>query len=149
MKAVLQRVKKASVSVENQIIGTINEGFLILLGIHENDTELELNKLCKKIVNLRVFADHENKMNLSLLNTKFDCLVVSQFTLFADCKKGNRPSFIASARPDKAKDLYEDFILKLEQELNKPVQTGKFGANMAINLCNDGPVTILLDTDFL
>ena len=141
MKAVIQRVTSASVVVEGETLGAIDRGFLILLGVHENDTEAEADLLAKKVANLRVFEDDDEKMNLSML----DC--GSQFTLLANTKKGNRPSFIAAARPEVAIPLYERFMEQLKVNGVTDVQHGEFGADMAVSLVNDGPVTIVLDTD--
>ena len=146
MKAVIQRVQKAKVLVEQKNVGQIDKGFLILLGVGHQDSEDDINYLVRKIANLRVFEDEEQKMNRSLLDTQFDCMVVSQFTLFADCKKGNRPSFIRSAKPEKAIPLYEYFIANLESRVKIPVKTGIFGTDMQIELINDGPVTIIIDS---
>lgn len=147
MKAVIQRVTSANVVVEGKTIGAIDRGFLILLGVHENDTEAEADLLAKKVANLRVFEDDEEKMNLSMLDCGYSALVISQFTLLANTKKGNRPSFIAAARPDVAIPLYERFMEQLKANGVGDVQHGEFGADMAVSLVNDGPVTIVLDTD--
>lgn len=146
MMVVIQRVSEASVQIGQEISGQISKGFLILLGIAEEDGEEDIDWLCKKIVQLRIFGDAEDKMNLSLLDCGGEVLLISQFTLHAETKKGNRPSFIRAARPEKAIPLYRQFILTLEKELRKPIQTGKFGANMKVSLVNDGPVTILMDS---
>jgi len=145
LKAVVQRVKKASVIIEGKIFGTIEKGFAILLGISETDTEEDVKYLSEKIANLRIFEDSQGKMNLSCLDIKGDFLVVSQFTLIADCRKGRRPSFIEAARPEKAIPLYENFISLLRQTGSK-VETGEFGASMVVEIHNDGPVTIILDS---
>ena len=145
MKAVVQRVKKASVKIEGEIVGTIEKGFAILLGISETDTEEDGKYLSEKIANLRIFEDSQGKMNLSCLDINGDFLVVSQFTLIADCRKGRRPSFVEAARPEKAIPLYENFISILKQTGLK-VETGKFGASMVVEIHNDGPVTIILDS---
>lgn len=147
MKAVIQRVTSASVVVEGKTLGAIDRGFLILLGVHENDTEAEADLLAKKVANLRVFEDDEEKMNLSMLDCGYSALVISQFTLLANTKKGNRPSFIAAARPEVAIPLYERFMEQLKANGVGDVQHGEFGADMAVSLVNDGPVTIVLDTD--
>ena len=147
MKAVIQRVTSASVVVEGETLGAIDRGFLILLGVHENDTEAEADLLAKKVANLRVFEDDEEKMNLSMLDCGYSALVISQFTLLANTKKGNRPSFIAAARPEVAIPLYERFMDQLKANGVTDVQHGEFGADMAVSLINDGPVTIVLDTD--
>lgn len=147
MKAVIQRVTSANVVVEGETLGAIDRGFLILLGVHENDTEAEADLLAKKVANLRVFEDDEEKMNLSMLDCGYSALVISQFTLLANTKKGNRPSFIAAARPEVAIPLYERFMEQLKANGVGEVQHGEFGADMAVSLINDGPVTIVLDTD--
>ena len=147
MNAVIQRVTSASVVVEGETLGAIDRGFLILLGVHENDTEKEADLLAKKVANLRVFEDNEEKMNLSMLDCGYSALVISQFTLLANTKKGNRPSFIAAARPEVAIPLYERFMEQLEVNGVETVEHGEFGADMAVSLVNDGPVTIVLDTD--
>ncbi|MBM7710012.1 D-aminoacyl-tRNA deacylase [Enterococcus lemanii] len=145
MKAVIQRVTSASVAVENQTIGAIGPGLLILLGIHEEDTEAEVDYLVRKITKLRIFEDEQGKMNLDLAAIAGEILSVSQFTLYADTKKGNRPSYAKAARPEVATDLYALFNQKL-REANITVATGEFGAHMQIALVNDGPVTIVIDT---
>ena len=147
MKAVIQRVTSADVKVDGKTLGAIGQGFLILLGVHEDDTEAEADLLAKKVANLRVFEDEDEKMNLSLLDTGFETLVISQFTLLADSKKGNRPSFIFAARPEQAIPLYERFMDQLKANGIAVVEHGEFGADMAVSLVNDGPVTIILDTD--
>jgi D-tyrosyl-tRNA(Tyr) deacylase len=146
MRCVIQRVSSASVLINEKLNGNINKGFLVLLGIENEDNYDDVNWLSKKIVGLRIFSDENGFMNLSLNDIKGDILLVSQFTLFASTKKGNRPSFIKSARPEKARSLYEKMVLELESQLFKKIQTGIFGANMQINLVNDGPVTILIDS---
>ncbi len=144
MKVVIQRVKKASVHIDKQEVAAIQIGLLLFLGIHENDTEEDLAWLSSKIVNLRIFADENGQMNLSVKENEI--LLVSQFTLYANTKKGNRPSFISAAKPDKAIPLYEKMISQLQADLGKPIKTGVFGADMQIELVNDGPVTIVIDT---
>lgn len=144
MKLVVQRVKNANVSIENNIVGKINQGFVVLLGVSNEDTKENADYLVKKILNLRVFSDNDDKMNLSIKDIEGELLIVSQFTLYANCKKGNRPSFIEAAKPEHAKPLYEYFINECRKE-NLNVQTGEFGADMQIELINDGPVTILLE----
>lgn len=146
MKAVIQRVKYATVKVDNKIIGECKQGFMILLGVIDGDTENDADKLIKKIPVLRIFEDENGKMNKSLLDIDGEILVVSQFTLAADCSHGRRPSFTASAPPDIANELYEYFVGKLKTAGVKSVQTGEFGADMAVELLNDGPVTIILDS---
>lgn len=146
MKAVIQRVKYATVKVDNKIIGECKQGFMILLGVIDGDTENDADKLIKKIPVLRIFEDENGKMNKSLLDIDGEILVVSQFTLAADCSHGRRPSFTASAPPDIANELYEYLVGKLKIAGVKSVQTGEFGADMAVELLNDGPVTIVLDS---
>lgn len=146
MKAVIQRVSSASVTIDNNKVANIDDGLLVLLGIVNEDTQEDIKWLTNKIVNLRVFGDEHNVMNLSLSQTQGDVIVVSQFTLHASTKKGNRPSYIQAAKPDIAIPLYEAFIKQLEIDLGKKVQTGEFGADMKVDLRNDGPVTIIIDT---
>ena len=146
MKAVIQRVKHSSVTVDGELISKINNGFMILLGVMEGDTEEDANKLVKKIPNLRIFEDDNGKMNLSLLDTLGEILLVSQFTLCADCSHGRSPSFIKSAPPKEANALYEYVADELKKAGVKDVKTGIFGADMKVDLLNDGPVTIILDS---
>jgi D-tyrosyl-tRNA(Tyr) deacylase len=146
MRIVVQRVLEASVSIEEQIYSQIQQGLLILLGIENNDTEEDVKWLSSKIANLRIFSDENGQMNKSILDIKGQILVVSQFTLHAKTKKGNRPSFIEAARPKIAIPIYESFIKCLSLDVQQKVLTGKFGANMQVSLCNDGPVTILIDS---
>lgn len=146
MIAVLQRVTSASVTIDGNIKGSINQGLLILLGIGQDDNMEDIEWLIKKITNMRIFSDQEGKMNLSVKDIDGDLLIVSQFTLLASTKKGNRPSFTDAASPDIAIPLYEKFINMAEKALGKKVQTGEFGADMKINLLNDGPVTIIIDS---
>lgn len=146
MKAVIQRVQHASVTINNNKEGSIEHGFLIFLGVGHNDNEEIADKLVKKILNLRIFEDSEGKSNLSLLDVEGELLVVSQFTLMADCRKGNRPSFIDAAKPEMANKLYDYFIKKCKEQVTK-VQTGEFGADMKVELLNDGPFTIVLDME--
>ncbi|MFT4670490.1 MAG: D-tyrosyl-tRNA(Tyr) deacylase [Flavobacteriaceae bacterium] len=146
MRVVVQRVKKASVEVAGEIVSKIGCGFLILLGVETEDSQVDIDWLCAKIAKLRVFSDAEDAMNNSILDVRGDIIVVSQFTLHASVKKGNRPSFIKAARPEIAIPLYESFIKQMETELGKKVQTGVFGAMMDISLINDGPVTIVIDS---
>ena len=148
MKAVLQRVTHAEVEVDGNEVGRCGHGFLILLGVAQGDTEREAELLCKKIVNLRVFEDDAGKMNRSILDVNGEALVISQFTLMANCRHGNRPDFMASAKPDVAIPLY-DYFKKLISESVPHVECGIFGADMKVSLLNDGPVTIVLDTDTL
>lgn len=146
MIAVIQRVSTAHVIINEQTAASIGKGLLVLVGIEDADGEEDINWLSKKIVNLRIFNDAEGVMNVSVKDDGGDILVVSQFTLHASTKKGNRPSYIKAARPEKAIPVYEKFVKGLEAELNKPVQTGVFGADMKVHLINDGPVTIIMDT---
>jgi D-tyrosyl-tRNA(Tyr) deacylase len=146
LKAVIQRVLKASVSIEGQKVANINSGILVLLGIVSDDSQKDIKWLSNKISNLRIFSDVDGVMNTSLLQTKGDAIVVSQFTLHASTKKGNRPSYIRAAKPDLAIPLYEAFVKQLEIDLSKKVQTGQFGADMKVELINDGPVTVIIDT---
>ena len=146
MKAVLQRVSEALVTVDGSKVAQIGTGLLILLGIEDADTHDDIEWLTAKIVKLRIFGDSNGVMNLSVQETGGDVIVVSQFTLHASTKKGNRPSYIRAAKPDIAIPLYENFVAQLEKELGKKVQTGEFGADMKVALVNDGPVTIIIDT---
>lgn len=146
MRVILQRVTEASCTVEGQITGTIEAGLLVLLGIEDADGQEDLDWLASKIINLRIFGDDAGLMNKSLADIDGNILLISQFTLFAATKKGNRPGFTRAARPEKAIPLYEAMIKQLSILLNKPVQTGIFGADMKIRLLNDGPVTITIDT---
>lgn len=146
MRFVIQRVSEASVKIDNTIYSEIQKGFLVLVGIEELDTKEDADWLCNKLISLRIFSDADDKMNLSLQDIKGDVLLVSQFTLFASTKKGNRPSFIKSARPEIAIPLYEYCIQQLSQLLNKPIKTGEFGVDMKVSLVNNGPVTILMDS---
>lgn len=147
MKVVLQRVSKASVSIEGNTVGSIAQGLLILLGITHKDSQQDIQWLCNKIVNLRIFNDEHHVMNKSILDVHGDALVVSQFTLYASTKKGHRPSYIRAAKPDQAIPLYEQFLTELETKLNKKVASGVFGADMQVTLVNDGPVTIIIDSE--
>jgi len=146
MISVIQRVQNASVYIDDKKYSAIEQGLLILLGIGNEDQQEDISWLIKKICNLRIFSDEEGKMNLSVKDIGGNLLVVSQFTLLASAKKGNRPSFIQAAPPQAAVPLYEAFIKEASLEMGKPVQTGEFGADMQINLLNDGPVTIIIDT---
>lgn len=146
MRFVIQRVSEASVSINGLVYAAIQQGFLVLVGIEETDSKEDADWLCSKLAGLRVFGDNEGKMNLSLQDIKGDVLLVSQFTLFASTKKGNRPSFIKSAKPEQAIPLYEYCIQQLNSQLPTSCKTGQFGADMKISLVNDGPVTILMDS---
>ncbi|MEA5425171.1 D-aminoacyl-tRNA deacylase [Arcicella lustrica] len=146
MIAVIQRVSEASVKIEDKIKGSIQKGFLILLGITHDDTLEDVEWLSKKIIGMRVFSDEESKMNLDLKSVNGDILLISQFTLHASTKKGNRPSFIEAARPEIAIPLYEQMIKQLSKDMGKDIQTGEFGADMKVSLVNDGPVTIIIDS---
>ena len=146
MKVVIQRVSQATVKVSDKIISEIKLGFLILLGVEKSDSKEDVNWLVNKISNLRVFSDNEFKMNLSIKDIKGEIIVVSQFTLHAKTKKGNRPSYIKAANPEQAEPLYEEFISLLKNESGVSVQSGVFGANMQLDIVNDGPVTIIIDS---
>lgn len=146
MRIVLQRVKSASVSIEGLVVGEIEQGFLLLVGVGPNDTRNDASYLARKIAGMRIFSDENGKMNLSIDQVSGKILSVSQFTLFADTKKGNRPSFTGAASPEAANKLYEEFNEILRTEYGLIVETGEFGADMQVSLVNDGPVTILLDT---
>ena len=146
MIAVIQRVSRASVTIDTQVKGQIGTGFLVLLGVTHTDTQEDVEWLSRKIVGMRVFNDADDKMNLDLASVDGRILLISQFTLHASTKKGNRPSFIEAARPEVAIPLYEAMIRQLSADLGHPVQTGEFGADMKVDLLNDGPVTIVIDT---
>lgn len=146
MRVIIQRVSEATVEIDRKIKASINKGLLVLVGIEDADTDEDIRWLCQKIVNLRVFPDEEDVMNKSILDQGGNILVVSQFTLHASTKKGNRPSYIKAAKPDFAIPMYEKFVAQLEEYLDKTVQTGEFGADMKVSLVNDGPVTIMMDT---
>lgn len=146
MKVVIQRVSEASVTINQVKVASIQQGLLILLGIVDEDTQEDINWLVRKIINLRIFNDENGVMNTSLLNIDGEVIVVSQFTLHASTKKGNRPSYIKAAKPETAVPLYENFVSTLENEIDKKVQTGEFGADMKVSLLNDGPVTIIKDS---
>jgi len=149
LRIVIQRVTEASVTVDEKITGRIATGLLVLVGIEEVDTQQDIEWLSGKLVNLRIFEDEQGVMNKSVLDIEGEVLIVSQFTLHASTKKGNRPSYIRAAKPDFAIPMYEKFIARVEQDLNKKVQTGIFGADMKVALLNDGPVTICIDSQFL
>ena len=144
MKFVVQRVTESKVEVENKTVGSIKKGYMVLIGIKETDTKEIADYLVNKLINLRIFEDENEKMNLSLADVKGELLLISQFTLYGDCKNGNRPSFTEAARPDKANEMYEYIVQKCKEKVDK-VETGIFGANMQVSLVNDGPVTIILE----
>jgi D-tyrosyl-tRNA(Tyr) deacylase len=146
LKAVIQRVSSASVTIDNNIVAQINQGLLVLIGIENSDNKEDINWLTSKIANLRIFADENEVMNLSVKDIDGEIIVVSQFTLHAATKKGNRPSYLKAAKPDVSIPLYENFVSQMENEIGNKVQTGQFGADMNVALTNDGPVTIIIDT---
>ena len=146
MKAVIQRVSSASVTIEGEKVASIKNGVLVLLGIINEDDNNDITWLSRKIINLRIFPDDQGVMNRSLVEVNGEAIVVSQFTLQASTKKGNRPSYLKAAKPDVAIPIYEAFVVQFENELGKSVQTGEFGADMKVQLLNDGPVTIIIDT---
>jgi D-tyrosyl-tRNA(Tyr) deacylase len=146
MRIIIQRVSEASVRINDLVVGSIGQGFVLLLGIVEDDGPEDIDWLVGKVTRMRIFADAEDKMNLSLQNVGGELLVVSQFTLHANTRKGNRPSFIKAARPETAIPLYEQFLKKAEAAMGKPCACGEFGANMQVALINDGPVTIIVDS---
>ena len=146
MKSVIQRVSSASVTIDSKIVADIQKGLLVLVGIEDSDTQEDINWLCQKITNLRIFGDENDVMNLSVKDIDGDIIVVSQFTLHASTKKGNRPSYLKASKPEVAIPMYENFVSQMEKELGKKVQTGIFGADMKVALLNDGPVTIVMDS---
>jgi len=146
MRAVIQRVTQASVTIDGVVKSAIDQGLLVLLGVTHDDTVEDIEWLTNKIIGLRIFSDDDGAMNLSVGDVDGDILVISQFTLFASTKKGNRPSFLEAARPDNAIPMYEEFVNTLSRKRNKPTYTGEFGADMKVQLLNDGPVTIVIDT---
>lgn len=148
MKFVIQRVNNASVTIDEKIVGKINKGFLVLIGVSNDDTKEIADKMIKKLIGMRIFDDENGKTNLALADVDGELLLVSQFTLYANCKKGNRPSFINAGAPDMANEMYE-YIIKKCREMVKVVETGEFGADMKVKLENDGPFTIVLDSDQL
>lgn len=148
MRFLVQRVKNASVTVEEEVIGKIGQGFLVFIGVTDSDTVAIADKLIKKLIGLRIFEDENGKTNLSLKDVKGSLLLVSQFTLYADCKKGNRPSFIQAGAPKMAEEMYEYIISECKKQISQ-VETGKFGADMKVELLNDGPFTVMLDSDTL
>jgi D-tyrosyl-tRNA(Tyr) deacylase len=147
VRAVVQRVLESHVDVEGKTLGKIGKGILVLLGVGQNDTEKDIEWLADKIMNLRIFEDSEDKMNLSLLDIKGEILVISQFTLYGDCRKGRRPSYSTAANPEKGNEYYEKFIDYIERKYNIKVEKGVFQADMKVHLINDGPVTLLLDSE--
>ena len=146
MKLVIQRVIESNLTIDQEIYSSIGYGMVIFVGISENDIDYNLSKITSKVSKLRIFNDEFGKMNKNINDINGEILVVSQFTLYADTKKGNRPSFIKAAKPENAIKIYDNFILELQNHINTKIQTGKFGADMKINLLNDGPVTIIIDT---
>ena len=146
MRAVIQKVTQSSVTVEDKVVGSIDKGLTILLGVGPEDTHEDIDYLVDKILNLRIFEDEQGKMNLSLMDVGGQLLVISQFTLYGDCRKGRRPSFTSAAPPQKANDLYLAFVEACRQKGVAKVQTGEFGAHMKVDIVNDGPVTLLLDS---
>ncbi len=146
MRAVIQRVTHASCTVEGKVTGQIEDGLLVLVGVEDLDTDADMQWLCQKLVNLRIFGDENGLMNKSVMDIAGNILLISQFTLFAQTKKGNRPSFVRAARPDKAEPMYQEMLQQLSSLLGKPAQAGVFGADMKLDLRNDGPVTIIMNT---
>lgn len=146
MRFIIQRVKEASVKVEDKVVGKIDTGYMVLIGICENDTKEIADKMLKKLINLRIFSDKNGKMNLNINSVNGELLLISQFTLYANCTEGNRPSFIEAAKPEFANELYEYIIEEAKKSINK-VEKGIFGAHMEVELINDGPVTIILDSE--
>lgn len=146
MRVIIQRVSQANVKVNGEMLGSIGWGLMVLLGVEDSDTDEDVQWLAAKITNMRIFDDEQGVMNLSLLDKQYDILLISQFTLHASTKKGNRPSYIRASKPDHAVPLYERMIAELTKTLGKPIQTGKFGADMKVELLNDGPVTIFIDS---
>ena len=148
MRFVIQRVKHSSVTVDNKILGKIDKGLMVLIGVEDEDTEAIADKMVSKLINMRIFQDENDKMNLSIKDVKGELLLISQFTLYADCKKGNRPSFTKAGKPDMANKMYQYIINKCKEEISI-VEQGEFGADMQVSLLNDGPVTIILDSNEL
>ena len=146
MRVVVQRCSRAEVRIDNEVVGQIGRGFMLLIGVTDGDTQEQADALAKKVAQMRVFEDHEGKMNLGLKDVNGAILSISQFTLYADCRKGNRPSFIRAARPETASPLYDYFNDVLRKQYGLTVETGRFGADMKVDFINDGPVTILLDS---
>lgn len=146
MRVVIQRVSEANVKVDGKVVGAIERGLMVLLGIHDEDTMEDIQWISGKLIQLRIFDDADGVMNLSVQDIAGSILLISQFTLYAATKKGNRPSYIAAAKPDKAIPIYEQMIQQVTKDLGKPIQTGQFGADMKVSLVNDGPVTIIIDS---
>lgn len=146
MRAVIQRVNSGSVTVDEKVVGSIGKGFVVLLGVSEKDTQEDVAYMTDKVVNLRIFEDEDEKMNLSLQDIKGELLVVSQFTLYGDCRKGRRPNFMSAARPEKAEELYEELVKRC-REMGIKTETGTFQASMKVNIENDGPVTVIVDSE--
>jgi D-aminoacyl-tRNA deacylase len=146
MRVVIQRCKEAKVEIEGKVVSEIKKGMLVLVAVEDTDTEDDIEFLVKKIVGLRIFDDKDGVMNLDIKQTEGEILVVSQFTLFASTKKGNRPSYLRSSKPDFSRPMYEKFLLRLGESFHKQIPSGVFGADMQVTLCNDGPVTIIIDT---
>lgn len=146
MRVVIQRVSEANVKVDGEVVGAIDRGLMVLLGIHDDDTMDDIQWISGKLIQLRIFDDADGVMNLSVQDIAGSILLISQFTLYAATKKGNRPSYIAAAKPDKAIPIYEQMILQVTKDLGKPIQTGRFGADMKVSLVNEGPVTIIIDS---
>lgn len=146
MRVVIQRVSEANVKVDGKVVGAIERGLMVLLGIHDEDTIEDIQWISGKLIQLRIFDDADGVMNLSVQDIAGSILLISQFTLYAATKKGNRPSYIAAAKPDKAIPIYEQMIQQVTKDLGKPIQTGQFGADMKVSLVNDGPVTIIIDS---
>jgi len=144
MRAVVQRVKHSSVTVDEKVVGKINSGFMVLLGVEKGDTEKDMTYIADKLLGLRIFEDEDEKMNLSIQDVNGEMLIVSQFTLLADCRKGRRPSFVEAARPEEANDLYMKLVSYVRESVT--VETGVFQADMQVDICNDGPVTVMLDS---
>ena len=144
MRAVVQRVKHSSVTVDEKVVGKINSGFMVLLGVEKGDTEKDVTYIADKLLGLRIFEDEDEKMNLSIQDVNGEMLIVSQFTLLADCRKGRRPSFVEAARPEEANDLYMKLVSYVRESVT--VETGVFQADMQVDICNDGPVTVMLDS---
>ncbi|MFZ5351397.1 MAG: D-aminoacyl-tRNA deacylase [Bacillota bacterium] len=146
MRAVVQRVSSGSVEVEGKVVGSIDAGFVVLLGVSEKDSMEDVKYMVDKVLNLRIFEDEDEKLNLSLLDVRGELLVVSQFTLYGDCRKGRRPNFMSAAKPEKADELYKEFV-NMSRAMGIKTETGVFQANMKVNIVNDGPVTVIVDSE--